>query len=141
MPRTYARWQLNLRFWHKVDRRGPDECWPWTGRLGSNAYPVLDYSPAPGVRPKPVSACRILVYLETGEWPPLARHLCEGRYAPGDHRYRLCCNPTHVVSGTPRENALDRVANGRWRNNLKDPGHKRGPGKPFVTGHDPRRRH
>jgi hypothetical protein len=26
------------RFWAMTDRRGDDECWPWTGRIGDNGY-------------------------------------------------------------------------------------------------------
>lgn len=26
------------RFWSKVDRRGPDECWPWTGTILNSGY-------------------------------------------------------------------------------------------------------
>jgi hypothetical protein len=26
------------RFWVQVDRRGPDECWPWLGHLQKNGY-------------------------------------------------------------------------------------------------------
>ena len=25
-------------FWAQVDRRDPDECWPWTGYVQSNGY-------------------------------------------------------------------------------------------------------
>jgi hypothetical protein len=28
----------------------------------------------------------------------------------------LCCNPTHLFLGTPRDNSQDMVAKGRWRN-------------------------
>ena len=26
------------RFWEKVDRRGPDECWPWTAYSDRYGY-------------------------------------------------------------------------------------------------------
>lgn len=26
--------------WNRVDRRGPDECWPWLGGLGQNGQPT-----------------------------------------------------------------------------------------------------
>ncbi|HEX3958080.1 MAG TPA: hypothetical protein VHZ03_15810 [Trebonia sp.] len=29
------------RFWSKVDRRGPDECWPWTGSTDGNGYGIF----------------------------------------------------------------------------------------------------
>ncbi len=29
---------LQTRFWAKVNRRGPDECWPWTAGANSKGY-------------------------------------------------------------------------------------------------------
>lgn len=29
------------RFWTKVDKRGPDECWPWTAATNDHGYGVL----------------------------------------------------------------------------------------------------
>lgn len=32
------------RFWAKVDRRGPDECWLWTGAVNNNRYGIFYYA-------------------------------------------------------------------------------------------------
>lgn len=51
-PKHYQRWRRNgdyyaveriwgddeARFWSYVDRRGDDECWPWTGYVDENGY-------------------------------------------------------------------------------------------------------
>jgi hypothetical protein len=51
-------------------------------------------------------AHQVAYYVATGRWERqadgrLVRHLCHNR---------LCCNPAHLVGGTPAENADDRVA-------------------------------
>jgi len=40
------------RFWSKVDKRGPDECWPWTAASipGGWGYFYLDRRPFPAYR-------------------------------------------------------------------------------------------
>lgn len=35
---THRPRQILTRFWEKVDRRGPDECWEWRGGKYSNGY-------------------------------------------------------------------------------------------------------
>ena len=32
------------RFWSKVDRRGPDECWPWLGTKTCAGYGVVSFT-------------------------------------------------------------------------------------------------
>lgn len=34
----YLRGTVEQRFWHKVDKRGPDECWLWLGVRSSDKY-------------------------------------------------------------------------------------------------------
>jgi hypothetical protein len=57
-----------------------------------------------------------LAYEDThGHVPRLLRHLCSGRYAPGDISYRRCCNPAHLAPGTQKQNMLECAAEGRQR--------------------------
>lgn len=35
---VYRARSIAEQFWEKVDRRGDDECWPWTGSRTAAAY-------------------------------------------------------------------------------------------------------
>ena len=37
-PTTFVPRIRLKRFWEKVDRRGPDECWEWTASVKPNGY-------------------------------------------------------------------------------------------------------
>jgi len=32
---------FTTRFWSKVDKRGPDECWPWLGAVNKKGYGTI----------------------------------------------------------------------------------------------------
>ena len=81
------------RLWEKVDRRGPDECWPWTAGRQPGGYGTIDKQ----------NVSRILLGLEVGD-PREARHTCDNP---------PCCNPAHLIAGTSQENADDMVERGR----------------------------
>ncbi len=93
------------RFWLDVDRRGPDECWPWTGVPNEEGYGW--FRPAVCVRAK---AHRwILGYLrgEPLRWDKglkeLACHRCG---------FKPCCNPAHLYVGSPSQNQKDQERHG-----------------------------
>lgn len=88
------------RFWAKVDKRGPDECWPWLGATDGNGYGRI-YSKGGNA-----TASRASWELAHGE-APQGYHVCHSCDNPP------CVNPSHLWLGTPQDNAIDRSAKGR----------------------------
>lgn len=88
-----------VRFWEKVDRRGPDECWMWHGSL-SNPYGAIH------VDGKEIRASRFSYELHFGSIPDGLNvlHKCD---TPG------CINPNHLFLGTQLENMQDCKRKGR----------------------------
>ncbi len=94
---------LEERFWPKVDRRRPDECWPWMAALSTGGYGNFKAWSYQNIR-----AHRIAYALTTGEDPGdlLICHRCDNR---------PCCNPAHLFPGTDKDNSDDKIAKGRAR--------------------------
>lgn len=88
------------RFWKFVDKRGPDECWPWKGAKTPHGYGVMR------VLARNVYATRMMFKISTGNDPyPLdLMHKCD---------YPPCCNPDHLKRGTHAENMYDAFMKGR----------------------------
>lgn len=89
-------------YWKHVDKRGPNECWNWTGaRYGTNsAYGQFSIDK---VR---TGAHRASWILHNG---PVAEgldvcHTCDNP---------LCVNPAHLWLGTAKDNMHDKINKGR----------------------------
>jgi hypothetical protein len=89
------------RFWRHVDKRGPDECWPWTAHRDKNGYGNSS------LHQKAFRAHRLAFYLETGTMPPPDMCVCHRCDNPP------CCNPAHLFLGTNADNTRDRDQKGR----------------------------
>lgn len=85
------------RFWAKVDRRGPRECWLWTGALNEAGYGVLrpaGQRSGPGVKAHRYSA-------------ELAGMQIDGKFVLHSCDTPACVNPAHLRPGTAADNCRD----------------------------------
>ena len=72
---------VEQRFWQKVDKRQPDECWPWMASMLRNGYGQFDHT----------TAHRFAMTASGFDVGPdeVVDHLC---------RNRGCVNPAHLVA-------------------------------------------
>jgi len=94
---------LEVRFWARVDRGGPDDCWPWTATMLASGYGWV-HAPEVGEE----RAHRVAWVLTIGPIPEgqVACHRCDNP---------PCCNPGHLFLGTQAANVADRDEKGRGR--------------------------
>lgn len=92
-----------MRFWSKVDMRGPDECWDWQASRHHTGYGRFKIAGTISGM-----ANRIAWALSHRQDPGnmLVRHSCDRPQ---------CCNPAHLELGTHADNMADKSARGRWR--------------------------
>lgn len=94
---------LKIRLWRRIQKAGPDDCWPWTGgccprgygRIGNDEKKMRNvlthraaYEDAIGPVPEGLNV------LHRCDNPP-------------------CCNPAHLWLGTRADNNADMAAKGR----------------------------
>lgn len=95
------------RFAAKVDRHGPDECWPFTGSTADHKQGHGEFYVSPE-RGK-VPAHTFALELATGLPCPPGKEGCHHCDNPP------CCNPAHVYYGTRKQNVDDMYRRGRAR--------------------------
>ncbi len=91
--------QIVRRFWSRVQRGTPSECWPWHGHRNPKGYGLFWDGERTTV------AHRFAYRLQHGSYPAeLVCHRCDNP---------PCCNPAHLFAGTDSDNQRDCVAKGR----------------------------
>lgn len=100
---TPKRLTLADRFWAKVDKRGPDECWPWTAAVNENGYGVMrpqGKKSGPTIKAHRVSLMLAGVDVEGR----LVLHSCDNP---------PCVNPAHLSAGDRQQNVADMMSRER----------------------------
>ena len=82
------------RFWSKVDKKGPDECWNWIASITKSGYGKFYLNKSMGSH----RAAWILTYgdIPKDKW---ILHKCDNK---------RCCNPIHLYIGNGADNTKDR---------------------------------
>ena len=100
---------IEARYWTRVEKRGPDECWPWTGLTENFGHGSLFIGKDFNGNTICEKAHRLAWRFATGS-------------DPGEHKVRHRCdnppcqNPAHLELGTQADNVRDMYMRGRNRN-------------------------
>lgn len=86
-------------FWRKVDVRGPDECWVWRhslkGGYGNHCVNCVTWCAH--------AYAYFITHGVKSSRQQQVMHTCNNK---------ACCNPKHLVLGTPSQNTLDAYRDG-----------------------------
>ncbi len=94
---------LAERFWPKVDKRGDDECWEWTGGRHPSGYGQIWIGGKYGSH----------IYAHRASWEINGHKIPDGMCVLHHCDNPPCVNPAHLFIGTQADNMRDKQAKGR----------------------------
>lgn len=100
------------RFWSRVEKRGPDECWNWKHMRNRSGYGIFRLW-GKADRSKTLTCHRFAYQLAHGGIPKSEAAGFHGTVIAHKCDNRLCCNPAHLFATTQKGNLDDCLAKGR----------------------------
>jgi hypothetical protein len=92
--------QDEVRFWAKIAKGGPADCWPWTACINNKGYGFFGH-------PVGLFLAHRVAYAIANNGLPQNACVCHHCDNP------LCCNPAHLWLGTLADNNHDMARKGR----------------------------
>ena len=92
-----------IRYWKYVDKRGPDECWPWVGGCFDGRYGAFAIDSTHTI------GAHLFAYMLGYDLSAIPR----GQYVCHTCDWGICQNPAHLFLGSTQENSWDRHAKER----------------------------
>lgn len=92
--------ELVKRFWERVNKAGPDECWMWKLKIAGTGYGLLSF------KRKLYAAHRLSYELAYG---PIQK----GLFVLHSCDVKACVNPAHLHGGTHTDNMREMHQRGR----------------------------
>lgn len=86
------------RFWSKVDKRGPDDCWEWQGAKCPRGYGSF------WLEKSSFNTHRVAMFFDNNRYldkSEVVCHKCDNK---------TCVNPQHLYVGTQSRNMLDKIS-------------------------------
>lgn len=112
--------ETERRFWSKVGKRNPGECWEWTGGLHSFGYGQFWIATLGRNAGAHIVSLQIHRHEEVTGIVPTGKQVCHTCDNP------RCVNPEHLYLGDAASNAKDRTERGRSRTSKGRLGRKHG---------------